>query len=257
MASRARRLPVSWPGLWAARVSSDEPHTGMKDAFFISRFESGRSRFWAHGRAWAGAPGSIVVLQPGDVHRDLEREGSIDYQFIGFSAPDVDVPPLRACLPVDDPRGVPLQRLHDAVAAGAEALALECSFTEAIAAMAAIREPRVEPTRSVRRALELMHDRLADALTLADLSEHAALDKFHLCRAFRAQVGMPPHAYLTQLRIMRAKALLASGTRPKDVAPLVGMYDQSQLNRHFRRIAGVTPGQFFAKNCQAPARAAR
>jgi len=103
----------------------------------------------------------------------------------------------------------------------------------------------------VRRALALMRERLADALTLDELADHARLDKFHLCRAFRSQVGMPPHAYLTQLRILHAKQLLAAGTRPKDIAPQVGLYDQSQLNRHFRRIVGMTPGQFSAKNTQS------
>jgi AraC-like DNA-binding protein len=70
------------------------------------------------------------------------------------------------------------------------------------------------------------------------------MDKFHLCRAFRAQVGLPPHAYLTRLRIMRAKELLAAGVRPSEIAPRVGLYDQSQLNRHFRRIVGTTPGAY-------------
>lgn len=257
MASRTEPLSVSLPGLWAARVFSEAPYTGLKETFLISRFESGRSEFWTHGRTWTGAPGSIVVFQPGDVHKDLKREAPITYQLIGFSAPSIDGLRVQRCLTVDDPRGAPFQRLHDAVASGADAFTLECLLTETQAAMVAMREPRLEPTRPVRRALGLMRERFADALTLDELSEYAALDKFHLCRAFRVQVGMPPHAYLTQLRILHAKELLASGTRPKDIAPLVGMYDQSQLNRHFRRIVGMTPGQFFAKNHQGTARAAR
>jgi len=55
---------------------------------------------------------------------------------------------------------------------------------------------------------------------------------------------VPPHAYLTQLRVRRAKELLVAGVKPSDVACRVGLYDQSALNRHFRRIAGTTPGQF-------------
>ena len=49
---------------------------------------------------------------------------------------------------------------------------------------------------------------------------------------------------LTQLRIVRAKELLAAGVKPSDIAPQVGLYDQSQLNRHFRRIVGTTPAQY-------------
>jgi len=43
---------------------------------------------------------------------------------------------------------------------------------------------------------------------------------------------------------MRAKELLAAGVRPSEIAPRVGLYDQSQLNRHFRRIVGTTPGAY-------------
>lgn len=99
--------------------------------------------------------------------------------------------------------------------------------------------------------MEYLHDRLADAITLDDLARHADLDKFHLCRAFRAQVGLPPHAYLTRLRIHRAKELLGRGLRASEVAPLVGLYDQSQLTRHFRRLVGTTPGR-YGKGRPAP-----
>jgi AraC-like DNA-binding protein len=199
----------------------------------------------------------VIVFQPGDVHRDVKRDGPVTYQLIGFSTPVVETPRVQSCLVVDDARGLPFQRLHDAVAANADRFTLECALTEAIAAMGAVAESKFEPTRPVRRALALMRERLADALTLDELADYAGLDKFHLCRAFRAQVGMPPHSYLTQLRILQAKELLAAGTKPKDIAPQVGLYDQSQLNRHFRRIVGMTPGQFSAKNRQSPMVAGR
>jgi AraC-like DNA-binding protein len=55
---------------------------------------------------------------------------------------------------------------------------------------------------------------------------------------------MPPHTYLTHLRIQRAKQLLAKGMRASEVASTVGLYDQSQLTRHFRRIVGTTPARY-------------
>lgn len=270
MANRAQPIAVSLPGLRAMRVLSEQPYSGMKDTFLISRFDAGHSEFWSHGRTWRGAPGSIIVFQPGDVHRDVKREGPIRYQLLHLLelstfAPELqpalrrqrDALRVRSCLTIDDPRGAPFRRLHDAVAAGADAFTLEVVLAEAVTAMAAMQESKLEPKRPVRRALGMMQEQLADPISLDELSKHAGLDKFHLCRAFRAEVGMPPHAYLTQLRIMRAKSLLASGTRPKDVAAQVGLYDQSQLNRHFRRLVGMTPGQFLAKNCQSAAAASR
>ena len=55
---------------------------------------------------------------------------------------------------------------------------------------------------------------------------------------------MPPHAYLTHLRIQRARELLEQGVRASELAPRVGLYDQSQLTRHFRRIVGTTPARY-------------
>jgi AraC-like DNA-binding protein len=57
---------------------------------------------------------------------------------------------------------------------------------------------------------------------------------------------MPPHAYLTHLRIARAKELLRLGVRAADVAPQVGFYDRAQLTRHFTRLVGTTPARYGA-----------
>src|SRR6478609_9208437 len=84
----------------------------------------------------------------------------------------------------------------------------------------------------------------ADLITLDDLAEHAALDKFHLVRAFRSEVGLPPYEYLTYLRVSRARELLSRGALVAEAAQAVGFYDESQLHRHFRRIVGITPGSF-------------
>lgn len=94
--------------------------------------------------------------------------------------------------------------------------------------------------------MDYLRESLGDCVTLEDLADQAGLDKFHLCRAFRDQIGMPPHTYLTHLRIAEAKRLLDRGLRASEVAARVGLYDQSQLNRHFRRIVGTTPGRYAA-----------
>jgi AraC-like DNA-binding protein len=97
---------------------------------------------------------------------------------------------------------------------------------------------------AVRRARAFLHDALADKINLDELAEHAALDKFHLVRTFRAEVGVPPYEYLTHLRVARARQLLERGVLVAEAAQTVGFYDESQLHRHFRRIVGVTPGAY-------------
>jgi AraC-like DNA-binding protein len=248
VAARIHVLAVSVPDLHAFRWSSDELHAGMKETYVIARVESGRSSYWSGGKVRSGGPGSLQIMQPGDVHRDASREGPITLQIIKFPARTVESVTgkirVHPHLAAGDERGAAFQRLHDAVSAGADRLALEIAVAEAISAFASVGDAKCEHTRPVRRAIELLREQLTEPVTLDDLAAHAGLDKFHLCRAFRSQIGLPPHAYLTRLRIMRAKELLAAGVKPVDIAPQVGLYDQSQLNRHFRRIVGTTPGQY-------------
>jgi AraC-like DNA-binding protein len=246
----ATLVPVSLPGLRVMRATTDAVRVGLKEQHVVARVEHGCSQWWALGKIWRSGPGSILLKQPGDVHRDVTHDGPITFQAILLPAQEFErcrdestrlAPPLL--LP-DDERGLSFHRLHDAVTAGADRLALEVALTEAIAAFSALKKARPEHTRPVRRALAYLRERVADTFTLDELALHAGLDKFHLCRAFRAQVGMPPHMYLTHLRIERAKQLLEAGTRASEVAPQVGLYDQSLLNRHFRRIVGTTPGRY-------------
>lgn len=243
-------IPVSVPGLKVVRSTTEELRVGVKEHHAIGRTVRGRSEWWSRGKLWRSGPGSIQLKQPGDVHRDIARDGPVTYQVIVLAANDFErvrdegkiiaSPHLEA----DDDRGLPFRRLHDAVDAGADRLSLEVAVTEAVDAFAWLRTASPDYPRPVRRAMEYLRERLGDAFTLDDLAQYANLDKFHLCRAFRAQIGIPPHAYLTHLRVSRAKQLLRSGVRASDVAPLVGFYDQSQLNRHFRRIVGVTPARY-------------
>ena len=60
----------------------------------------------------------------------------------------------------------------------------------------------------------------------------------------RAQMGLTPHAFQTNLRIARARALLSAGQPPAAVAATCGFADQAHLTRTFKRAVGVTPGRF-------------
>jgi len=57
-------------------------------------------------------------------------------------------------------------------------------------------------------------------------------------------VGLPPHAFQLQLRVDRAKTLLAGGVDITAVAQRTGFADQSHFTRILRRSVGVTPGRF-------------
>lgn len=230
-------------------MTTEELRAGIKEYYAVTRLESGRSEWWAQGKLYSGGPGSIQLKQPGHVHRDIAHDGPVTFQVALLPANDLeqvrDDGKVVAYPHLDssDERAQAFHRLHDAISAGADRLSLEVLATEAATAFTELKSTAAHHTRPVRRAMEYLREHLADAVTLDDIAVAAGMDKFHLCRAFRAQIGMPPHAYLTHLRVAHAKRLLESGVRASDVAPLVGFYDQSQLNRHFRRIMRTTPAR--------------
>ncbi|MFV3128154.1 AraC family transcriptional regulator [Niveispirillum sp. KHB5.9] len=104
--------------------------------------------------------------------------------------------------------------------------------------------PASRPHRAARRARDALHDHMADDIGLEELAGLSGIDRFRLHRQFREAFGRSPHAYLVQLRLKRAKALLAAGGAPADVAASVGFADQSHLGRWFRRAYGTTPATY-------------
>jgi len=96
----------------------------------------------------------------------------------------------------------------------------------------------------IRLATDLVHERHAHDLRLEDLSAAVGLTPFQLIGLFKRGVGLTPHAYLTQVRLRRACHYLRRGLPVAQVAAATGFYDQSALNRHFKRCYGITPLQF-------------
>lgn len=263
MTSRTEAIALPVPGVRAQRWTTDALYRGIKEAYAVTRTDAGRTEWWSAGRSWQNEPGGLAFKQPDEVHRDLRRDGVGQIQGVVFDTRMVEAAchgarpqRLRCCqLDAGDPRGAVFQRLHAAIDrhTGAarrgerpDRLALDVAVAEAVAALAAALtgEAPDAPRRPVLRAIEMLRAQIAEPVSLDAIAAHAGLDKFHLSRAFRDHVGLPPHAYLTHLRVRRAKQLLAGGMRPGEVAPCVGFYDQSQLHRHFRRIVGTTPGRY-------------
>jgi AraC-like DNA-binding protein len=99
---------------------------------------------------------------------------------------------------------------------------------------------------SVRRIREILHDRVADDISLDELALEVSLSRTYVVHAFQRAYGLSPFEYLMHLRVARARVLLAEGGRPIDVAHACGFCDQSHLNRWFRKTVGMTPGSYAA-----------
>ncbi len=98
----------------------------------------------------------------------------------------------------------------------------------------------------IARAKARIDDDPSSSLTLADLAAEAGMSRFQLLRSFAHELGLPPHAYRMQRRVMLARRLIATGAMLADAAAGAGFADQSHMTRAFVRLLGVTPASYAA-----------
>ncbi|MES3151945.1 AraC family transcriptional regulator [Sphingomonas faeni] len=96
--------------------------------------------------------------------------------------------------------------------------------------------------RRLRRVLDYMTAHLEDDVGLTDLADAACLSVFHFIRLFTSTTGLPPHRYLSRLRLERAKTLLSLRTMPiAEIAQACRFSSQSAFTRAFRHATATTP----------------
>lgn len=95
----------------------------------------------------------------------------------------------------------------------------------------------------MRRATELLEAHLGGNITLQQVAEACQLSVSHFARAFKTTFRKPPHNWLVERRVERARDLMMNSRLPlADIAAQCGFSDQSGLNRSFKRTHGLAPG---------------
>ena len=105
-------------------------------------------------------------------------------------------------------------------------------------------DPAPHDSALIRIVTDMIKERHAEDLLLEDLSAAVGLTPFQLIGLFNRCLGLPPHKYLTQVRLSRACHYLRRGMPIAYVAAATGFYDQSALTKQFKRCYGITPLQF-------------
>jgi AraC family transcriptional regulator len=96
----------------------------------------------------------------------------------------------------------------------------------------------------LRRAQDFMHANLGRPMSLQEIADAAGVSVFHFARSFKQATGLPPHRYLTDIRLAEACSMLRQGNRPiGEVAQAVGL-THSHFSVVFLRRLGMTPTQF-------------
>lgn len=239
------------------------------EGFGIAIVESGAMEFEYRGATYIAPAGSVVITHPGEMHTGqafletgwtyrtllpasnwlqqvaaelIGRPSAIPY----FSSPVIQ----------DNRLNQQLATLHRTLETSPFPLERESRFlwgmTQLVRNYASDR-PYIKSVGKEHRAIQQVRDYLMAHYTanisLNDLATLVNLRPLRLLRTFRKQIGLPPHAYLNHVRVHQAKRLLAAGWSITDAALETGFVDQSHLHRHFKKMVGVTPGQ-YARGCK-------
>lgn len=237
------------------------------DYYVISLIERGHQSFTHKSAKHFTPPGGVILINPGVVHtgeavdeRGFELRSlypTISHMQMAF----YELTGRHRALPffkdvrVDDHWATAnVLSLHKAMMQGASTLECDSRFIWTLARLIK-RYGNISSTeqklgyekKAIQQACCYIDERFAQGVSLHELAEHVSFSPYYLLRVFRAEVGMPPYAYLESVRIRHAQRLIETGKPLVEVAAEVGFSSQSHMTRRFKKIIGATPGQYAAQ----------
>ena len=236
----------------------------MHDYFVIGMIEAGMQKFDMQHQHYITPPTGLIVINPGEPHtgeaavpqgfgyRALYPEAEVLQQIASEIKERWQDIPFFAQPVIDDPAlFAEIHSLHIALEQARSTLEYESRYLHALAHLIQRHaDPRPSAKRVKREKAEVkrlrgyIEERCAEDITLDDLARLVNWSPFYLLRVFRREVGLPPHAYLETIRIREAQRLLQLQMPLVDVAYALGFSSQSHFTTTFKRLIGVTPGQY-------------
>ncbi len=248
-----------------------DPH--WHDTYLVGITEQGVQQFNCRRVRHNSTPGQVFLLEPGDIHDGhAPTADGFTYSTL-YLQPNWLEAELRSVFEQAPSGNLPSfadTLCRDAQLASATALAFRAVHDQELRIVRQTAtdqllgcltrhlhwrkrlnpDPRLPLT--AQRARDYLHANLERDISLEEVALACGVDRFRLTRAFKAAFGLAPHAYLIQLRLARARRLLAQGQTPAEVAVALGFADQSHLGRWFRRAYCLTPADYRRRCSNLP-----
>ncbi|MGY3173712.1 AraC-like DNA-binding protein [Pseudomonas sp. TE12234] len=244
-----------------------DPH--WHDSYLVGVTEQGVQQFNCRRARHQSTPGKVFLIEPGDIHDgEAPTDDGFTYRMLYLDpqwlqrelaavfdkAPDHGQLSFANTLATDarlaQATSLAFETLHRGELKIVRQTALD-GLLERLTCHLHWRtrygeDPRLP--RVAQKAREYLHANAQYDIGLDQLAAATGVDRFRLTRAFKAAYGIAPHAYLVQLRLAKARRMLAQGEQPAAVAMALGFADQSHLGRWFVRAYGLTPA-LYRKRC--------
>lgn len=106
-------------------------------------------------------------------------------------------------------------------------------------------EPEKQEERTITGITRYLQEHLAEEISLSVLAEQFHLNPQYISQLFKSEIGVNFLAYLTNIRMEKAKKLLlATSLSIAEVAEQSGYRDYRVFTKVFKKSEGITPSQY-------------
>jgi len=106
------------------------------------------------------------------------------------------------------------------------------------------RVPEAEKPELLDRLMAYVEKHYAETVTIGDLAKQFFVSSSTVSHLFKEKMGVSFYRYVTQRRLIAAKALIAKGNLLETVAAETGFQDYSGFYRAFKQEYGISPRQY-------------
>jgi len=251
-------------GLLHARFVQHAYPRHSHEYYVISLIAQGRQSFLHKGTKYRTPPGGLILINPETVHTgEAVDEWGFELRSIYPTISHMKMAmseltgrsqslPIFKQVRVDD-RGVTANvlALHKAILGEADVMESEALFIHTLAQLIkhyadvpVVQQKLGNERQAIQKARRYIEDHFAQGVSLSLLAQEVALSPYYLLRTFCAEVGMPPYAYLESIRVQHTQKLIEAGKPLAEIAAEVGYSSQSHMTNRFKKVIGVTPGQY-------------
>jgi AraC-like DNA-binding protein len=240
----------------------------------ITYCKSGQLAFESQGRIYPFLPGHVFVSRPDQPHRMKENPKRTQTLYLLFKLPKrgqsiLDLPYRQVRCLVDRLMSLPqrvfradtrveadFQRLFDIYdspeGGNFRTLQLKATLLDLLLAVidSASKKSGVPTRGNLNEVVEAMRRQPSRAWPIEELVSSTGLSPSALRMRFKSLTGLPPHGFLIDCRIRRAKEMLDKGVQSiAELAVSLGFVSARHFSSSFKLATGCSPREWM-KNSQ-------